>query len=99
MLEYALNAIAVEIGERGFIEQLRVHHAARGQMINHKVEKFELIRRELAAVQEFSEGSLGRLSVKANERADEARKATVGLQRAERRFVNPGLKENTLKLL
>ena len=36
VLEYAFHTVAVEIGEGRFIKQFRVHHAARGEMIDHE---------------------------------------------------------------
>src|SRR5262249_44608212 len=98
-LEHAFNAIAVEIGEGGLIEQFRVHDAARGEMVDDEVKKFELIGSKAAAFQEFSEGALGGLPVEPYERADETGQPAVGLERAERRFVNASLEENTFKLL
>ena len=99
LFEHAFDTIAVEIGERSFVKELRVHYAARGEMIDDKIEEFELIRSEPAAVQEFGEGTLSSLPVEPDKGADETREPAVGLERAERRFVNASLKENTLKFL
>jgi hypothetical protein len=82
LFEHAFDTIAVEIREGSFIKQLRVHDAARGEVINNKVEEFELIRSEPAAIQEFSEGTLSRLPIKTHQSADKARKnatATMSL--------------------
>ena len=43
VLEHAFNALGVEIGERCFVKELRVYDAARSEMINYKIEEFELI--------------------------------------------------------
>src|ERR1700738_867248 len=95
LFEHAFDTIAVEISEGSLIQQRRVHHAARGEVIDNEVQEFELIRSEPAAVEEFSEGPLGRFPVETHKSADETREPAVG-QRPERRFINARLKENTL---
>jgi hypothetical protein len=43
MFEHAFDALCVEIGERRFIKEHRVHDAARGEMIDDKVQELDLI--------------------------------------------------------
>jgi len=50
--EYAFDAVAVEVGERRFVEQLRVHHTAR-EVVDNKVEEFKLMGCQPAALWEF----------------------------------------------
>ena len=45
-LEHAGDAERIDVGERGLVEQPRVHRAARGQVIDHHVEEFELVGRQ-----------------------------------------------------
>src|ERR1700730_11394417 len=62
-LEHGFDAVAIEISEGSFVEQLGIHDAARGEMVDNKVEEFELIGGEPAAFEEFREGALGGLPV------------------------------------
>jgi hypothetical protein len=43
VLEHTFHTLCVEIGEGCFIKKLRVHDAARGEMVNYKIEEFESI--------------------------------------------------------
>jgi hypothetical protein len=98
LLEHAFDTVAVEIREGRLVQRSRVRHAARREMIDHEVDEFELIRSEPAAVQEVSKGTFGRFAVGTHQGADEARKPAVRPQRAERRFIDAGIEEDTLKL-
>lgn len=84
LFEHAFDTIAVEIGKGRLIQQFRVHHAARGEMVDDQVEEFELIGSQPAALQEFGEGTLGGLPVEPDESTDEPRQSALGSQRAER---------------
>ena len=99
LLEYAFNTVAVEVGEWSFIEEVRVHHPARCQMLDNKVEEFQLIRGQPAAIEELSESALGSLPIEPYQCADETREPAVGLERNEPGFINASLKKYTLQLL
>src|SRR5262245_66542644 len=68
-------------------------------MIDDEVQELVLIRREPAACEEFSEGSLGSLPVKTYQGADKTREPAISLESSERCFINSSLKKNTLQLL
>src|SRR5260370_14197981 len=67
-------------------------------MIDHEVDEFELIRSEPAAVEEVSKRAFCRFAVETHQGADEAGKPAVRPQRAERRFIDAGIEEDTLKV-
>jgi hypothetical protein len=58
------HPFAIEVGKRTFVQKRRVHHAASREVLDYKVEEFDLIRVKSAAAQEFSEGTFSGLSVK-----------------------------------
>src|SRR5215813_2382758 len=73
------HPFAIEVGKRTFIQKCRVHHASSREVVDYKVEEFDLIRVKSAAAQEFSESMFSGLPVEPHQRANETRKPAFGL--------------------
>ena len=65
--EQAFDAVAVKICEWAFVQELRVHHAARSLVIDDKIEKFKLVSGENFAADKSRKRLLRRGEIEANQ--------------------------------
>ena len=68
IIENTFHPHRIEIGERTLIQEPWVHHATLREVINHHVEEFDLVGRQLSLALELIERVFCRFAVEADQR-------------------------------